>query len=257
VGADYFLDHVHPTIEGNRILALALLDVIVEEGLAERSSSWDSAAIESVTRTVEARTDERAHGVALRNLAKVLSWAGKTAEAARLAARAVQRLGPDPESLFIAASFDMEVGRLEEAAEKLRAALVRDPEYVKAHTNLGVTLARSGQLEEALLHYDEALRLDPAHANALYNRGRLRSRRGELDAAIEDFRGALRLEPEDEDARFNLASSLSRTGDTAAAAAEFARVVELNPADAEARLRMGEALRELERGAAQGEAVDP
>ena len=245
-GATYFLDHVHPTIEGNRILALALLEGMMAEGIAVSSPSWGPDAIASVTRTVVGRVDEQMHGIALRNLAKVLSWAGKTEDAARLAKLAVQKLGGDAESLFIAGSHALDGGRLEQAVGQFRRALELEPEYVKAHTNLGIALGRLGEIDGALRHYDAAIHLEPAHANALYNRANLLSRRGDLAGAIEVYRTVLRLDPEDEDARFNLASALFRSGDYEAAAAEFRALVELNPSDVEARRRMAEALRKRE-----------
>ena len=40
-------------------------------------------------------------------------------------------------------------GQLQEAAEKLREATLRDSLHYDAHGNLGVALARSGKLAEA------------------------------------------------------------------------------------------------------------
>ena len=59
------------------------------------AESWSPEAIEAVTRTVEGKLDQRAHGVALRNLAKVFDWAGKLEEAERLAGKAAELLVED------------------------------------------------------------------------------------------------------------------------------------------------------------------
>ncbi len=50
-----------------------------------------------------ARIDERAHGVALRNLAKVLHWSGKFAEAIPRAVDALELLVEDAESRYVLA----------------------------------------------------------------------------------------------------------------------------------------------------------
>ncbi len=94
-GSAHFLDHVHLTIEGYRLLALRLIDTLAGRGVVRLGESWRPEAIEAVTRTVEGKFDQRAHGVALRNLAKVFGWAGKLEEAERLAAKAEEMLGAD------------------------------------------------------------------------------------------------------------------------------------------------------------------
>ena len=102
-GSDHFLDHVHLTIEGYRLLALRLIDTLAEQGVVRPAESWSPEAIEAVTRTVEGKLDQRAHGAALRNLAKVFDWAGKLEEAERLARKAAELLGEgrrDPSSAW-------------------------------------------------------------------------------------------------------------------------------------------------------------
>lgn len=105
-------------------------------------------------------------------------------------------------------------------------AVAKSPGLVRAHTNLGVALARAGRHEEALaayeraqaldpgsaeLHYDrvfslralgregdaereldEALRIAPGHAGAQHLKGESALRRGDLESAIAHLRGALR-----------------------------------------------------------------
>ena len=42
-----------------------------------------------------------------------------------------------------------------------------NPNYVKAHANLGVALYKQGRLNEAVEQFDEVLRLDPQNRQAL------------------------------------------------------------------------------------------
>lgn len=38
-GSELFLDHVHPTIEGNRLLALAIVQEMIQEGMVSKTAT--------------------------------------------------------------------------------------------------------------------------------------------------------------------------------------------------------------------------
>ena len=80
-GEELFFDHVHPSIEGHRLLALALLETMAEQGLATPGVGWDEAAVERITQEVMDGLDDTARAAALTNESKVLGWAGKLVEA--------------------------------------------------------------------------------------------------------------------------------------------------------------------------------
>ena len=63
-------------------------------------------------------------------------------------------------------------GRLEEAENALREALLRDPDLAEIHSNLGGIMVRLGKLEPALPHFDRALHLKPDLVAALAGDGR-------------------------------------------------------------------------------------
>jgi len=207
-GADWFLDHVHPTIEGNRVLARAILGELHRMQWLQRDPNDRLAAIEQAEQRVRDGIDEVAHGISLRNLAKVLSWAGKTEEAARAAGGALDLLGDDAESLFILSLDASELGDHRRAVTLLREALRLDPEWVKPRLNLGVELSRGGRLEAALEAYDEVIELAPDHPSVHYNRGHVLARLGRMEEAAVAYRMSLRMNPSDEDARFELARLL-------------------------------------------------
>ncbi|MEO2049680.1 MAG: tetratricopeptide repeat protein [Pirellulales bacterium] len=54
-----------------------------------------------------------------------------------------------------------EQGKLEEAVDKLREALVLDDAYALAHSALGILLQKQGQNEEALQHVRRVCELEP------------------------------------------------------------------------------------------------
>jgi tetratricopeptide (TPR) repeat protein len=240
-GAEYFLDHVHPTIEANRLLAVALAQALASAGIVARVP--DASQIAAARHAVESGIDERAHGRALRRVAKVLSWAGKAEEAARLAEQADAKLGGDAESRFIMGGLALARRENDRAAALFASALELGADYARAHVNLGVAFARLGRVDEARTHYDRAISLEPTRANAWFDRGVLRRRTGDLSGAISDFEHALSLEPDDVDARFDLGLSLLELNRPDEAAGAFREVLARQPYDADALRRLADALR--------------
>lgn len=154
-GASLFLDHVHPTLEGYRLLGLEILKRMEREGWAR--PAWNEAAIDEVKQRVLSRVTPATHGLALMNLCKVLGWAGKREEAYRAATRAVE-LAPNIARIrYEAGLAALLSSRTNDAAAHYREALRLDPRHANAHGSLGVILEDQGQLAEALEHYRRAL----------------------------------------------------------------------------------------------------
>jgi len=252
-GADWFLDHVHPTIEGHRHLALGIFDRMVQKGWLAPAASWGAAEIERVSTSVHAGIDTRSHGLALRNLAKVLSWAGKSDEAARVAEQALEQLGDDAECYFILGVTAAEKERYAAAVELYQHAIAIEPDYLKARNNLGTALVRLERDADAISQYEIVLAHDPEKLTTRFNLANALLRSGQLDGAIAHYREVLRLDPADADAYFNLARSQARKGDWHAAEAAYREVLRLNPGDEDAReglARAGAELEETSRGEA-------
>ena len=158
-GEDLFLDHVHPTIEGNRVLALEILETLRREGLARVSPEWGPDGVQAVIDRVEGGLDPASHGLALSNLSKVLGWAGKLDEARKLAIRAA-RLAPESAQVQHQAALAAHLtGNLEDAARHYRKTLELAPATATAHSNLAVILDEAGRDREAAVHYRRAIAL--------------------------------------------------------------------------------------------------
>ncbi len=241
-GSDHFLDHVHLTIEGYRLLALRLIDTLAAEGVVRPAESWSPEAIEAVTRTVEGKLDQRAHGVALRNLAKVFDWAGKLEEAERLAERAEELLGEDAATYHLRGRNAEGRGQWEEAIRHYRRALDLDPTHAEAHSSLGMALAVVGQNGQAILHFREALRIHPDHPRTLSNLGAALMAQGKAEEAIRHYRQALRLEPRYAEAHNNLGLALSAIGRRNEAMGHYQKAIEINPGYTEGLSNLGAAL---------------
>lgn len=175
-GEDLFLDHVHPTIEAHRQLALALLDTLETASIISYTPKWSDQTIASIKDRVESRIDEKAHGIALRNLARVIGWAGKREDAFNLAQRAIELAPRDAEAHFMAA---------------VNAESLGKPNVAEAHYKKAIQI----ELDEREAALRDRL-APPAlgDADSLYHYGVLRCFAGDLNGMETAFRSALKLQ---------------------------------------------------------------
>ncbi len=275
-GNEQFVDHVHPDIDGYGRLGLALFDLLKKEGVVDPRANLDAAALAGVRSRILTSIDQRAHGAALRNLARVYSWAGKAEEAGRIARQALDTLGDDAESLDIVGrglaakgerlaavaifqralaanpafaqsheslgSEYLALGRIDEAAAHFREAIRLDPRAAVAHSNLGLALASQGRSAMALRHYGEALRLRPQSAEAHSNMGVELTAQGRLQKAVEHFERALELRPDYIDAWNNLGFALNALGNYDRSVEVFEKALAMRPQHAHLNYNLGVAL---------------
>ncbi len=238
-GQEMFLDHVHPTIAANGQLAKAIVDRLIGAGFIETDSAPTEEVLAEVSHRITACIDDRQHAIGLRNLAKVLNWAGKHREAGSLAMRAVEQLPEDPESLVLSAAYLNETGRIDNSIEHYRRALQHRPDYATAHQMLGSALVDRGQLDEALGHFRELARLRPDDSHAWQMVGAIYAEQEQFDPALSNFEKALALNSDNADIHYNLANTLRHLGRRKDAIKHFSRAVELNPDDTDARNNLG------------------
>ena len=129
-GEELFLDHVHPTIEGHKILALEILDEVIRSGLVRSPHPITVGGIQLIEETKMSQVDREAHAEALMNLAMLANWGGKFREGITLAKRAMDL---DPE--FVDANYqfnwvrsydvDLDLGDANMASDKDTEAKVR------------------------------------------------------------------------------------------------------------------------------------
>ena len=207
-GKELFLDHAHPTIEGNRLLALAIVDGLISGGIVKPTASWNDDAITLITETVQQSLDTEDHGRALRNLARILTWAGKTEEARSIAQRAVEMVPVDPVAHYL---LGMAAARLGDAAEAIlhyERAIAFAPDYAEAHYSLGAALVERNDLSKARRYLEGALDLQPEHVEARFNLGLLNLKAGNLTSAASDFRQVIALRPNHHQAYHHLGRAL-------------------------------------------------
>ena len=85
----------------------------------------------------------------------------------------------------------MQQGNLKVALDDLNKALSYDPDYVDAHTVLGLLYERIGDPKQAEEHYRRAAQLRPKSGNELNNYGTFLCRAGRYDESKDYFERAI------------------------------------------------------------------
>ena len=222
----WFLDHVHPTIEGNRELALALIDEMRHRGIVSPQRTVDDAALAAIGEKVKANLDAKAHASALKKVGKVLVWAGKRREAERFIDLALQTIPENSEGHLIKGTIRQLDGDKNGALRQFRDAVRFAPTDAQARRCLGMTLFELGRLAEARLEIEEAVRLNPKLVEAQLGLGSVLQGLGDKKAAEAAFRTVLQLEPAHAEAHTNLGSLLVEAGNIEEATLHYRRAIE-------------------------------
>ena len=200
-----FLDHLHPTIDGHRMLAVALTEELIRGGVVHPGDAWPDEAVRAATERVESRLDPEAHANALRNLAKVLGWAGKFEEADDLSLRVVELLPGDAEAIGLAGYAYQRRNDLDTAIAHYEEAIRLNPDNFRVHYLLASCAQQTGDLERAERHFLETVRLDPTIADAWAELGAVHIEFGQRERARVELEKALSLDPGHAGARAALA----------------------------------------------------
>ncbi|MGQ0720590.1 MAG: tetratricopeptide repeat protein [Candidatus Eiseniibacteriota bacterium] len=253
-------DHIHPSVEGCRVAARALHELLEDSSWRSRrevmAGHTPDPAAEAAARAKNAvqfhvnrgdalaasgDTDEasRHYAEALkldRSLVEVRAKLAAVLQAGGDLDRAIDefREALDVQPAAPSAHFNLAMalgsrGEIQPAAELYREALRMDPGYEEARLNLGILLAEGGQLDEAISHFREAVRVDGRSAKALNNLGLALSNDGRPAEAVEYLERALALDPSYAEAHHNLALALLRLGRPAPALERFRAAIALEP----------------------------
>ncbi|KPK23678.1 MAG: hypothetical protein AMJ61_15365 [Desulfobacterales bacterium SG8_35_2] len=210
-GKEFFLDHVHPTIEGNKILAVGLVKAMADTGLVRLGTDWGDQAIASVAAKIEGRIDRETHGQALANLARVLLWARKFEDAARLANQAQDIAGDylqvAVDSASVLSTVYLNQGQPQRTVDLLHSSIEKAPGAVELRLKLGATLLDSPflRLEEAAAHLLLTCQQLPYFDDPFAFFGVAMAKRGRTRIAYSSLMEALRLNPTNALARSTLA----------------------------------------------------
>lgn len=263
-GDEYFIDHVHPTIEGHRMLGLALLDQMVRQGIVAPGPSWNDAAISAVTNKVNASVDPNMKVLALRNLALTLDWTGRKDEARKILEQALSLEKNDQNRgliLDVLADLSRRMGKIDEAIDYWYKALPFWVDNKTMHNSLAFFLMETGRLEEALTQNYEVLRIidgrkkgvipsdpeidfyDPISVkdsiNAHMNIADILSVQGQTKKAVFHYTEVLKLNPDQESAHTDIGLLLVKDGYISEGAEHFAKALKINPHSSTAHYNLG------------------
>jgi len=240
-GEELFLDHVHPTIDGHRMLALAIVDGMKDRNWLSTGSDWNDASVEQVAATIMRKIDPKQQGIAMRNLSKVYSWAGKMEDAYGAARNALELFPGDAEAHYQVGNLARQLGKNDEAVERL-GHLVEvnlNPEigyYLKAHLQLSEILAERGDYVQSEKVIQKLLKLEPANSAGQEFSIQLMSRHGQQllkdgrpAEAANKFGKVAHLQPDNFDAKVQHGVALVRAGDYSTAAGVLESMIELRP----------------------------
>jgi len=195
LGEEDFLDHVHPTIDGHRRLALALADAMRQEGLLPAAAKPSAEALAAVERQVAGTVDPKRQAEALASLALTLDWAGKEEDSRRLALQALESGTESVNVLLIAGKHLALEGDVEGALALYRRAVRADPLSPTPRYQLGLLAIQRGDLEAAAAHFFLATVLWPEDAKAHEKLGLVLAERGRFALAVASLEEARRRDP--------------------------------------------------------------
>ena len=102
---------------------------------------------------------------------------------------------PSPWPFLNLAITEQFLGQAQDAETNLREALRLDPEFTKAHFQLGTVLEDEGRLKEALVELREAARLDATYPEPHMAMARINHKLGNETEARDEVQAYLRLRP--------------------------------------------------------------
>jgi len=153
---------------------------------------------------------------------------------------------PDEPVLFnIAGACYASLGKLNDAVKNYEQALSINPNYYKAHFNLGNTYEELQQFNAAVLSYKNALSIEPQYAEAHNNLGNVLKYLNQIDASIKSFRSAIAYKHDYLEAYYSLASTYQELGDLDNAVKSYEAILTFKPNFVEIYNNLGLIFKEL------------
>jgi len=214
-GPSLFVDHVHPTIEGQQLIAFVALDAAARAGMlplpAER---WlrQAPGARAYLRSEAARVPPRYRAMGVWGVGRLYYWAGKYPEAYAALSSAWEQIRDKPEIPAELGQIELTRGRPREALGYFRAALALDPEGTTSALGEADAKLMLGEADAALGILSGRSWPAKVLPAVEYTRGRALLESGRPAEALVALRRAVELAPEVASLRQALADALRRAG---------------------------------------------
>jgi tetratricopeptide (TPR) repeat protein len=169
--------------------------------------------------------------------------AGHLADAERACRRILSVDPGHAQTLHLLGLIEHQLGRSDDAIERIRSAIARNGRDPTFHHNLGNILRARDRPAEAMICYERALALAPNSVDTLYNLGNICQDFGQPERAIAYFQQALGLRPDAVELHNNLGTALQDLGRLDEAIARYRLALALRPDAVETLDNLAGALR--------------
>ena len=137
---------------------------------------------------------------------------------------------PDSSLLFnICGACYADLGKLNDAVQNYKKALSINPDYAKAHYNLGSVLQELGKLHDSVKSYEYSIALESENAHAHNNLAIVLRELEQLEKAEVSCRKAIALDPKYAEAYCSLSIILYANGDLNSALESIEKAHSINP----------------------------
>ena len=131
------------------------------------------------------------------------------------------------------------LGHLDDPIKSYKRSLEIDPDYAEAHNNLGNVLKDLGRLDEAFESFEKALAINPEYLEAYYSLGIVLFDLGQLNEAAQSYQKAIEINPSFTQAHNNLGNTFAEQGQLNDAIQSYQKAIEINPNYSEAYNNLG------------------
>ncbi|MFH0821216.1 MAG: tetratricopeptide repeat protein [Pseudomonadota bacterium] len=232
-GNESFLDHLHPTIEGNRLLAEELVRTVFDMRLVKGCNQLTKQDRNVVYSRVMGTLDRSFFAIKDLNLAKVLKWAGKQTEARVALERAAQVMEDNPEIHKLLGSYLLAEGRHADAVRQYEKAVELSGGDPVMKYMLAVAYFRAGQKARALAAYRELVDKGEKTPDAYANLAVIYLEEGSPQDAVKVLKSGLNRMPDSGALMAAYGLALAVSGSPSDGIPWMRRALEKDPGDPE------------------------
>jgi tetratricopeptide (TPR) repeat protein len=117
------------------------------------------------------------------------------------------------------------------AKSLLHKAIQIQPNYAKAHNNLGVVLKKLGEHQKAISSFEKTIQIQPNYAMAHNNLGIVLQELGEHQKAISSFEKAIQIQPNFAKVYHNLGMVYGELGELQKGKSCYEKSIQINPSN--------------------------